>query len=167
MFCTEITDNVGTFEACATGEYYGPSPMSNGNETIYIGGFNYMYKIVQGLKAGDDTSALSDSAFSEAYSIGIEIDVIRDDADECNVTVTVANMTEQCSFCTYCGLDNYTVNCGNIENGRSTDCEAAVPGTVFFPLTATALGVEAVPRNDTNAPSAEPVPAPAGVGTME
>jgi hypothetical protein len=140
--CVDIAEDTGTtFEVCGIYSAFGPSPaqLENGT-TIYIGGYSNDYTIVQGLEAGTDTSSGNISA--SVYP-GIEISVFRDDADICGVTVTAPGSTdkEACSTCTYCGNETYSADCTNLENGRDVNCESTV--SIFFPLTAEALKVDA------------------------
>jgi hypothetical protein len=137
VICSDIVPDADTpsFEVCATAQYASPSPIQFGNGTVvYTGGYTNVYTIVQGLKEGDEpTGSLDENA-------GIEVSVFRDDSGQCDVSITMDNATTKCNSCLYCDDDSYSVDCTNIENGRSFDtCELSGQGVVFFPLIADAL----------------------------
>jgi hypothetical protein len=61
---------------------------------------------------------------------------------ECTVLVN----GEECTSCSYCGQDQYTVDCTNVKQGRTTECETASVDdnnndflTLFYPLTTTTM----------------------------
>jgi hypothetical protein len=157
--CENITlDDSSTFQACAIGDFTGPSPaqFENGT-TIYMGGYSNNYEFVQGLEQGFDTTTLTEVELSNAKT-GIVVNVGRDDYDGCTVSVTTTQngTKDDCASCTYCGNETYTADCTNIENGRMVYCETAAVETVYFPLTEAALEGS---RNATNATDA-PAPSP-------
>jgi hypothetical protein len=142
VICSNITvvqdyDYIVLAEICATGSYSSPSPAQEENGTVtYIGGYQNIYTIVQGLNPGDVRLG------TEEEEVGIEIIVGRDDSNVCSgITVITdhGNVTHTCHSCTYCGNESYAYDCSNILYGRmvnSTLCESAIPGVdVFFPLT--------------------------------
>jgi hypothetical protein len=125
-----------TFEVCGIYDGFGPSPAQFPDGTIvYIGGYGTTFTILQGLEEGTDTSI---DGFAAADT-GIEIYVYRNDNGACNVTVTIADVPENCSTCNYCGNETYySADCTNVENGRNVvECESTT--SIFFPLTAAAL----------------------------
>jgi hypothetical protein len=138
VFCSDIVPDAdsSSFEVCATASYTSPSPAQFENGTVVLmGGYSNVYTIVQGLKEGDEsTGSLNEKA-------DIEVSVSRDDSGQCDVFITMNDETAQCNSCSYCDNDSYSVDCTNIENGRSTyeSCESSGQGVVFFPLTADAL----------------------------
>ena len=136
VFCADtVPVDSPSFEVCATAYYASPSPAEFPNGTVvYVGGYYTTYTITQGLKEGDEPTG------SPNEYTGIEITVHRDDYDACDVSVTVDKKTTQCNQCNYCRNDAYSVDCTNVENGRSFDvCESTASDSIFFPLSAVAL----------------------------
>lgn len=149
VFCTPITDDVGVFDVCAIGQFFSPSPfMDENNSSGTVGDYSYMYTITDGVAAGEDGSDVKDQT-------GIVIEVTMDNLTEnCNVTITRDGADEDCSFCAHCGEESFTADCSNIADGRQVDCEKATFETVFFPMSAEAIG--AIPINDTQIAESTP-----------
>ena len=133
VFCSRIASS---FRVCASASYTSPSPATLENGvTIYVGGYSSSYTIVKGLMEGEMNDGNSEN------DAGITIDVVRDDSDNCTVSVALnASSAIMCNSCKYCGDESFKADCSNVKNGRKMNmCESAEEDDVFFPLTALAL----------------------------
>lgn len=141
--CTPITlSNGGLFDACATTSVTTPSIVQVNGTTASEGNLSSAFEFYTGLDSGVDTTTLS-KAKLQATNAGIEVVVSRNANGDCSVNVTVSGVTNTCTFCSYCSQDNYSADCTNIKNGRMVDCESTATGSVYFPLTAEAVGLNA------------------------
>lgn len=157
--CTPITYDKKTFEACATSEYESPSPAMLTNGTVvYLGGYDSIYTFYTGLTSGVVTSTLTQAQLT-SHSSNVVVNVRREDSGNCTVNVTVSGVAKSCKFCSYCGVDKYTADCTNLDNGRMVNCESTATGTVYFPLNWTALGAGVTFLNATIPPEGPTTPA--------
>jgi hypothetical protein len=146
---------------------------------LVVGGSGSDVPSVAAVAAGSDVRRDVEYSFVDKYFEGQEF------CDTPNTVVTVSLTMdyecavvvngEECTSCSYCGQDQYTVDCTNMERGRTTECEAAVVDdnrndfvTLFYPLTAPLpLSTPSTVNAANSFPSYPPSPAPTILALVE
>jgi hypothetical protein len=161
--CTNITlSNGASFEACATSNKTTPSPVQSNGTTLLEGNYSSVYEFYTGLVKGVNTTTLSPAEL-KAAAADIEVAVTQNEIGDCFIDVTVSGVTSMCRQCSVCDQDHYSVDCTSLEYGRMVICESTAFGSVFFPLRAKALGLNAtcaLQNSTTGCSGSTKVPAP-------
>jgi hypothetical protein len=120
--CSFITYGKDTsFEVCYTAELelVNEVAFENQGESPELQHFVYKYNV----NGKNDSPVRIELSVEFLYENYFEKDVNR-----CDVSID----EEFCQSCSYCGDDEYSVDCSNIPKGRITECEPSLP--IFFPL---------------------------------